>query len=229
MPGRSKAEDIRIAAQKLFLRHGLQGTSMDAIAAEANVSKQTVYRYYSGKDQLFAEVLGAMTYERLRSDLTELQPSSPLSLAEVEEVLTTISHRIIDFLLAPNYVALLRVVIAEVRDFPELARIFRSSVVDRGASALASILRSPDVAPAVTVADLEPTLRLLAGPLLSYTLEALLGDAAGARRRAHAEIPGVVALFVRAIAADATDRPVHRPSDDAEQDGQGPGDPRERG
>lgn len=202
MPSRTKADDIRIAAQRLFLRFGLRQTSMDAIAEEANVSKQTLYRYYHSKDQLFAEVLGSMTYDRLRAGLTELLPAGPLSRAQLEIALEAISYRIIDFLLAPTYVALLRVVIAEVRDFPELARIFRSSVAERGATALAGVLTSPDVQDVVAVDQLEPTLRLLAGPLLSYLLEALLADAPSAKRRARAEVPVLVKLFVRAISRD---------------------------
>lgn len=202
MANRSKAEDIRVAAQRLFLRSGLRQTSMDAIAVEANVSKQTLYRYYHGKDQLFAEVLGGMTYDRLRAGVTELMPPGPLSRAQLETTLEGISLRIIDFLLAPSYVALLRVVIAEVRDFPELARLIRSSVVERGAAALAGVLTSPELSGVVAVEQLEPTLRLLAGPLLSYLLEALLGDAATAKKRAKAEVPVMVRLFVGAISTD---------------------------
>jgi TetR/AcrR family transcriptional repressor of mexJK operon len=215
VPKRSKAEDIRIAAQRLFLRSGLRQTSMDAIAAEANVSKQTLYRYYQGKDQLFAEVLGSMTYDRLRAGITELMPAGPVSRAQLETTLEAISLQIIDFLLAPSYVALLRVVIAEVRDFPELARLFRSSVAERGAAALAGVLTSPDVQAVVAVEQLEPTLRLLAGPLLSYLLEALLGDAASAKKRARTEIPILVRLFVGAISTDQTTCVPSAPAADA--------------
>lgn len=213
MANRSKAEDIRIAAQRLFLRYGLRQTSMDAIAAEANVSKQTLYRNYHSKDQLFAEVLGSMTYDRLRADLIELLPTGPLSRSELETTLANISRRVVDFLLAPSYLALVRVVISEVRDFPELARLFRSSVMERGAGALAGVLTSPDVEAVVTVDEIGPTLRLLVGPLLSYVLEALLGDAAAVRKRAHEEIPSLVALFVGAISTERPQRSLPLPTD----------------
>ena len=40
---RAKKEQIRAGAQRLFLDKGFAATSTDAIAAEAGVSKQTLY------------------------------------------------------------------------------------------------------------------------------------------------------------------------------------------
>src|SRR5580700_10175835 len=60
--GRSarKRRAIMDAATTLFLRNGYQGTSMDEIAALAAVSKQTVYKNFADKQQLFSHiVLGA--------------------------------------------------------------------------------------------------------------------------------------------------------------------------
>ena len=60
--GRSarKRQAIVEAATALFLEHGYQGTSMDDIAAMAAVSKQTVYKNFADKQQLFSDiVLGA--------------------------------------------------------------------------------------------------------------------------------------------------------------------------
>ena len=48
-------------AQRLFVESGFAGTSMDAIAAAAQVSKPTLYRYYQNKEALFADVLGDLT------------------------------------------------------------------------------------------------------------------------------------------------------------------------
>jgi AcrR family transcriptional regulator len=54
--GRSarKRQTIIDAAAALFLEHGYQGTSMDDIAALAAVSKQTVYKNFADKQQLFS-------------------------------------------------------------------------------------------------------------------------------------------------------------------------------
>ena len=56
-PGRPKSEEkaeaIQQAAIGLFMADGIDRTSMDAIAAEAGVSKQTVYSHFNSKDDLF--------------------------------------------------------------------------------------------------------------------------------------------------------------------------------
>ena len=45
------------AAKKLFYKSGIRGVSVEAIAAEANTTKVTLYRVYSSKDELIVKVL----------------------------------------------------------------------------------------------------------------------------------------------------------------------------
>src|ERR1700716_552554 len=54
---------IMEAAKPAFLRNGYLGTSMDEIAAIAEVSKQTVYKNFADKEKLFAEIVLATTDE----------------------------------------------------------------------------------------------------------------------------------------------------------------------
>jgi len=50
----AKREQIRQAALVLFLQRGFERTTIDAIVETAPVSKQTLYRYYQSKEDLFA-------------------------------------------------------------------------------------------------------------------------------------------------------------------------------
>ncbi|WP_432834040.1 TetR/AcrR family transcriptional regulator [Dactylosporangium sp. CA-092794] len=52
-----KRRAILAAARELFLRHGVDRVSMDAIAAQAAVSKRTVYDYFGDKRRLFLAIL----------------------------------------------------------------------------------------------------------------------------------------------------------------------------
>lgn len=45
------------AARNLFYRFGIRGVSVDAIAAEADTTKVTLYRVFSSKDELVVKVL----------------------------------------------------------------------------------------------------------------------------------------------------------------------------
>jgi TetR/AcrR family transcriptional repressor of mexJK operon len=51
------------AALNLFLEQGYAATSMDTVASLAGVTKQTIYRYYPSKEELFTAVM-----EKIRAD-----------------------------------------------------------------------------------------------------------------------------------------------------------------
>lgn len=51
------------AARFLFFTEGYQNISMDRVALEAKVTKQTVYRYFPSKAELFKAVLIRMAPE----------------------------------------------------------------------------------------------------------------------------------------------------------------------
>src|SRR5919108_2428228 len=53
------AERILAAADKLFYEQGIRAVGVDTIAAEAGVSKRTLYNYYPTKDDLIAAYLTA--------------------------------------------------------------------------------------------------------------------------------------------------------------------------
>lgn len=63
----TKRAAILVAARDLFLRDGVERTSMDAIAARAAVSKRTVYDYYGDKARLLRSVVDAAADSLLAS------------------------------------------------------------------------------------------------------------------------------------------------------------------
>ena len=54
-----RASDLTIlsAGRDLFLTNGYQGTSVDQIAASAEVSKQTVYKHFGDKQELLLAIV----------------------------------------------------------------------------------------------------------------------------------------------------------------------------
>ena len=65
----SKGAAILDAAKRLFTAQGFDGTSMDQIAAEAGVSKLTVYSHFGDKDALFFAAVSAKCEELLPPEL----------------------------------------------------------------------------------------------------------------------------------------------------------------
>ncbi|HKX57551.1 MAG TPA: TetR/AcrR family transcriptional regulator, partial [Xanthomonadales bacterium] len=52
-----KQLEILEVASGYFLEHGYQGTSVNVMAREAGISKESIYRYYSSKEELFEAVI----------------------------------------------------------------------------------------------------------------------------------------------------------------------------
>lgn len=56
----SKRDAVLTAAQALFLKHGLRGTSMEAIARDARIAKPTLYAHFPDKAAIFATLLAQL-------------------------------------------------------------------------------------------------------------------------------------------------------------------------
>ena len=115
----TKHELIVAAARKLFASEGFGTISMDAIAAEAGVSKRTVYSHFDNKESLFAEVMGDICRELGGPDLDSAPPVEP-----PEAILKAVGQMILDRILSPHGCAVLRTVLAESVQFPELGEVF---------------------------------------------------------------------------------------------------------
>jgi TetR/AcrR family transcriptional repressor of mexJK operon len=144
--GRSarKRRAIVAAATALFLRDGYRGTSMDQVAADAAVSKQTVYKQFADKEQLFRDIVLGVTANSaaIIADLTSvLRRGDVTSRAELEAVLTELARRQIDGVLQPHVLALRRLVIAEAERFPDLARAYFDCGPARAIDVVAEALR----------------------------------------------------------------------------------------
>lgn len=144
--GRSarKRRAIMAAATALFLRDGYRSTSMDQIAADAAVSKQTVYKQFQDKEQLFREIVLEVTgnSDAIIADLTSVLGSEITSADDLRTVLTDLARRYIDGVLRPNVLSLRRLIIAEAERFPDLARVYFERAPSRGIDAIAGALRS---------------------------------------------------------------------------------------
>jgi AcrR family transcriptional regulator len=67
------------AAEQVFLRRGLQGSSVEEIAAEAGFTRGAFYSNFKSKDELFVELLHARVYDRYAelAKQSQEQPGTP--------------------------------------------------------------------------------------------------------------------------------------------------------
>lgn len=139
--GRPKDEQKRAAilnaAGTCFLKYGFEGTSMDAIARAAGVSKLTVYGHFLSKDLLFKAMV---------SDKCDQfsPPASFLTLADEEprKALTRIATGFVRLMMTPEVIAMHRVVIGEAGKNPKIAELLYEAGPRPTKEAFAELLRA---------------------------------------------------------------------------------------
>ena len=130
-----KRAAILTAATALFLQQGYAGASMDEIAARAAVSKQTVYKHFADKEQLFSTIILSTTAQA--AAFAEAVPQLLPGSGELEQELRDLAHRYIRVVMDPRVLQLRRLIIAEARRFPDLARTYYERAPERVVAALA--------------------------------------------------------------------------------------------
>ncbi|BCD84373.1 transcriptional regulator [Pseudomonas solani] len=122
-PGRpkdpAKRAAILEAAKSLFLSKGYDGSSMDAIAAEAGVSKLTVYSHFTDKETLFSAAVKAKCMEQLPELLFEL----PLG-GTIETVLRNIGMGFQALINSSESIELHRLMATLGNQDPKLSKLF---------------------------------------------------------------------------------------------------------
>ncbi len=123
------------AAMQLFLQNGYARTSMDAIAAKAKVTKQTVYAHCHSKDALFADIIDALAKKHTPS--SEPTRGKP---AAVEVRLHELGILFLDMITSKEGLAAARLVIGEAYRHPKLAQRYYENGSRRVLIALADYL-----------------------------------------------------------------------------------------
>jgi AcrR family transcriptional regulator len=123
------------AALEVFGEVGLARARLDDIAKRAGISKGTIYVYFPDKEALFKEVVRKTvisTIERAERDLTA---------DTAIEQLTDYMQRYWQFLRSPAFAAIYRMVIGELRHFPDLARFYSTEAIARGLRLVSGIIQ----------------------------------------------------------------------------------------
>lgn len=123
--GDAKRMAILRGAKTVFLKDGFAGSSMDEVAAQAQVSKMTVYRHFGSKEDLFAGLITELCGRIVDADLEEMLKSEP------REALRAYARKMIAIVFAPETVELHRIVIAEGHRFAKLGQMFYATGPER--------------------------------------------------------------------------------------------------
>lgn len=102
----------------MFVSRGFDGTSIDAVAEAAGMSKRTVYARYRDKNELFNAALRALI-DRSLGPFHQFQTGA----RQLKATLRAIGQHLLSIALTPQSVSLYRILVAEAERHPELARL----------------------------------------------------------------------------------------------------------
>jgi AcrR family transcriptional regulator len=128
-------ERILDAARKVFLDRGFEGASIEEIAVVARSGKPTIYARFRDKKVLFTAAVTKYVVAK-QSRLVNFSASGK----SLEERLANIGEAVLQEVLTPEWIGLLRLAIAEARRFPDLGSVVFRMTRERGAETMIRLL-----------------------------------------------------------------------------------------
>jgi TetR/AcrR family transcriptional regulator, mexJK operon transcriptional repressor len=116
---KAKEQEVLDVATEYFLQHGYRGASINAMARSSGISKESIYRYFSSKQQLFEAVIGRELIEYRRS-LHRLDAT--LRSMDLRAALVTVAESILAIITTDRTQALRRLIFDEATRSPEVGQ-----------------------------------------------------------------------------------------------------------
>jgi TetR/AcrR family transcriptional repressor of mexJK operon len=173
-PGGSSGEALLSIARHVLLANGYAGATMDAVAAGARISKQTLYRQYPSKEVLYAAVVRDWVdqgHDAMRPHLQAL-----LDTPNLAEGLFRLARVLQAGILSPPVLHMRNLIATESERFPEVAADYLVRSWHRNQSLLSTTLQDLAARDLLHIADPDVaaeqfTWLAVAGPLNRLTLQ----------------------------------------------------------
>jgi AcrR family transcriptional regulator len=154
-----KRASILEAAAEVFCREGFAGSSIDEIAIEANVSRQTIYNHYCEKETLFVAVVDDVL-NRANQMLFSMLSTFPVNADNLEEDLVAFAVRINkNCICNQDGKFLRRLVQNEGERYPHLFETWRQQGPGRIVSAMAALFARLSASGALKIDDFDVAAR----------------------------------------------------------------------
>jgi TetR/AcrR family transcriptional regulator, mexJK operon transcriptional repressor len=117
----SKQQQILKVASAHFLRHGYDGASINAMARDSRISKESIYRYFDSKNDLFMAVID-QELAQYKQKITHLMADS--NLQDIRESLLKVAETLLTVLLPDRQQAVRRLIFNEIGRTPEIGSYY---------------------------------------------------------------------------------------------------------
>jgi len=154
--------EIVAAALGVFAERGFAAARLDDIAARAGVSKAALYLYFDTKEALFR----AVVQEALAPNLATVQAAAQSYDGRFEDLVRTLIPMLGRVAGGASIGGVVKMVIGESRNFPELARIWHEALVGPALATVAGAIARAQATGEVRTGDPRLFALGLVAPLL---------------------------------------------------------------
>ena len=189
-------------ARQLFIEKGYGRTTTDDVASRCRISKQTLYRLFPGKPALFAAVIEAHRYSMLaiRGDYDAMP---------IEQALQQIFRIDLDPKIESDNLAILRLVVLESQQHPELEEMLLRYGAEKARADLSKWLKARRKKGLIDIDDADGVAHILLdmvfGPMV-LKLDDVAKRRKPQQRKDH--IRRCISIFLFGIAGNKDGRPV---------------------
>ena len=162
----ARPQELLDAALQLFVERGFAAARMEEVAALAGVSKGTLYLYYPSKEEL----LKAVIRERLSNEIEAGAIEVAQHVGTHAELLRSLlAHWWLRVLDGPAS-GVFKLIITEVRSFPDLAEYYLHEVVEPGSQLIGGVLQRGIAAGEFRPVNVESAVQSLVLPMVMLCL-----------------------------------------------------------
>lgn len=158
----ARPQELLAAALDLFVERGYASTRLEDVAKRAGVSKGTLYLYFTNKEELFKAVV--------RENIVP-------ALGEAEDIISTFEGHSADLLRcvimgwwerlgATKASGIIKLVMAEAGNFPDLALFYQEEVIARSTRMMNSMFERAVARKEFRAVDIDTMTQVLIAPML---------------------------------------------------------------
>ena len=161
----ARPAEIIAAAYTVFAEKGYAAARLDDIAAQAGVSKGALYLYFENKQDIFE----AVVRHAIAPNIDMIRAMAEAYNGPLELLLRMMVMRVHDAM-SFHFGPVIKIVIGESRNFPELARIWHDRMVEPGLGILSGVIERAQQRGEVRPGDARSFCVTLLSPILAAVL-----------------------------------------------------------
>ena len=158
----ARPHELLAAALDIFVERGYAATRLEDVARRAGVSKGTLYLYFTNKEELFKAVV--------RENIVPAIGDAESQIASFEghsaDLLRTVVYDWWARIGATKASGIVKLVMAEANNFPDLAQFYREEVIERGTAMMTRMLERGVARGELRPLDVTLATQVLLAPML---------------------------------------------------------------